>query len=123
MKKTVKRVMALVLAAVLVFALAGCTPEKKAERAVNAFLSEIKKVNIEKALGYVENAEETKGDLLNETTELFMEELFSRLDYEITTTEIKDENTVNVTVKITNVDMVPVMKEFAAEAMRYVLIS
>ena len=121
MKKTVKRLVAMVLAAVLVFALAGCTPEKKAERAVNSFLSEIKMVNIEKALSYVDKAEETKGDWLNENTELFIEELFSRLDYEITTSEAADENTVNVNVKLTNVNMIPVMKEFAAEAMKYAL--
>lgn len=121
MKKTVKRLVAMVLAAVLVFALAGCTPEKKAERAVNSFLSEIKKVNIEKALNYVDKAEETKGDWLNENTELFIEELFSRLDYEIITSEIVDENTINVTVKLTNVDMKPVIKEFVAEAMKYAL--
>ena len=121
MKKTVKRLVAMVLAAVLVFALAGCTPEKKAERAVNSFLSEIKKVNIENALSYVDKAEETKGDWLNENTELFIEELFSRLDYEIITSEIVDENTINVTVKLTNVDMKPVIKEFVAEAMKYAL--
>ena len=119
MKKTVKRLAALVFAAVLVFALAGCTPEKKAEKAVSTFLNGLKVLNIEESLACVEATEDVENSFFGENMKMYAEPLLGRMEYVITGSEKVDKNTVNVNLSITNVDMSPVLNEFLASALEY----
>ena len=119
MKNTVKRIMALAMAVIMVLAFTGCTPEKKAEKVISTFLNELKALNIEEALTFVESPEEADGSLFDEDMKMYAEPLFGKMNYVITGSEKVDKDNVNVNLSITNVDMNPVLSEFFASAMEY----
>lgn len=118
MKNTMKRLMAVLLAGIMLFAFAGCSPTKKAEKAVKSFLDATASLDIEKAKGYINGGDEDEL-VFNEDIMLFGNELFGKMSYEIKETEEVDENTVNVIVEITNIDMKPVLGEFLRKALEF----
>ena len=58
-------------------------------------------------------------DTLSLDDNVFMENLFGKLEYEIVSSEKIDKNTVVVKTKITAVDMKPVLGEFFGKALQY----
>ena len=62
----------------------------------------------------ISSEEETDQD-----TEMFMRNLFDKLEYEIIASEKIDSKTVNVMTSITAVDMKPVLSEFLLSALQY----
>ena len=108
-----KRLAALFLAILMLVSFCGCSsPTKQAEASVNGMFSAFKALDFEKAGNYI-NLDDMKISKLeaDETTnyEMFMKSLFDRLDYTIVSSEEVDSETVNVVVKITAVDMKPVL--------------
>ncbi len=118
MKNTMKRLMAVLLAGIMLFAFAGCSPTAQAEKAVTALLDEMKNADFEEAAEYISGGA-NEDSIFDEEAALFAENLVSRMEYEIIGSEEVDENTVNVSVSITNIDMKPVMSEFFVAALQY----
>ncbi|MBQ2940709.1 MAG: hypothetical protein IJD97_00590 [Clostridia bacterium] len=118
MKNTMKRLMAVLLAGIMLFAFIGCSPAKKAENAVASLLDGLKAMDFEKVAEYVTGGV-NEDSLFDSETELFVGSLLENMEYEITGSEVVDENTVNVSVSITNIDMKPVLGEFFVAALQY----
>jgi len=120
-KKFIK-VTALALVFMLAVSLAGCGEIKKAETAVNNMFTALKAFDLEEAEKYVDLTNITAGDTENALSgngKAATEQLFGKLEYEIIDSEKVDKNTVNVTTKITTVDMKSVFQEFIVKAMEY----
>ncbi|MDO5478161.1 MAG: hypothetical protein Q4G23_03255 [Clostridia bacterium] len=122
MKNTIKRLMAVLLTGIMLFAFIGCSTAKKAENAVASLLDALKAMDLAKAAEYASGGMK-KDSLFDTEAELFVEGLVSRMEYKITGSEVVDESTVNVNVSITNVDMKPVLSEFMASAWQYAIAS
>ncbi len=122
--KKIKLFISILATIVLTFSLTGCGEIQKAETAVNNMFVSFEMLNFEEAQKYIAVEEinldvlEQKGDL-SPNYEMYMKALFDRLDYEIVLSEKIDSNTVNVTTKITAVDMKPVLGEFMTTAIQY----
>ena len=123
MKKICKRLVALVLATLMLVSLCSCgSATKKAEATVSGMFDAFKALDFEKAQNYIDVDKMKLSDVEeNETTdyERFMKTLFDRLDYEIVSSEEIDAETVNVVVKITAVDMKVVLADYMTTALQY----
>ena len=119
MKNTVKRIMALAMAAIMLLAFTGCSPEKKAEKAVTSFLTALKNVEIEEAGKYINTDASTESDFASGENKIFAEKIFGKMEYEILSSEAVNDAEVKVSLKITNVDMKPVLGEFMMQALQY----
>ncbi len=116
MKKTVKSLLLMALALVMLLAMPGCSETRQAEKALDSFLGSIKALDFEEFENYAESK-----NLFNENSALFAEQLFGRMEYEIIDSTKIDSDKFNVKVAITNVDMKPVLKAFFAEALIYAI--
>lgn len=120
--KKIKSLIAIILTFVMILSLTGCGETKKAETAVNNMFAAFKSLDFEEAQKYV-NIDDIKTadseDDLTGNAEMFMKNLFDRLDYKIISSEKIDSSTVNVTTEITAIDMKPVLGEFFVAAMQY----
>ena len=119
MKKILKVSTSLMLAVVLMLSLAGCGEVKKAETAVNNMFKAFKELNFDEAQKYVDMEDFSSGSGMTDNAEMFMENLFDKLEYEIVSSEKVDSENVNVKTKITAIDMKPVMKDFFTAALEY----
>ncbi|MBE7046816.1 MAG: DUF4878 domain-containing protein [Ruminococcaceae bacterium] len=122
--KKLRSVIAVILTFVFMISLTGCGEIKKAESAVNNMFSAFKSLDFDKAQKYVDINDIKSSDSedgLTGNAEMFMKNLFNRLDHKIISSEKIDSDTVNVTTEITAVDMKPVLGEFFASAMQYAL--
>lgn len=116
MKKAVKSIICIMLAAFFVCSLTGCGETEAAEKAVNEMFAAFKSGNIEDAKKYV-NLEDIKTSNAenyntNDNINMIFKGIFSRLDYKVISSEKLDKNTVKVTAEISAVDMKPVMVDF-----------
>lgn len=120
MKKNIKRIIAVILLAAIATVTAGCGEIAKAEAAIDGMFGALIALDFEKANEFVDVDKlgaETEGDSTD--TKMFMRHLFDRLQYEIVASKKVDGENVDVTVKITAVDMKPVLAEYLAEALKY----
>lgn len=123
MKKISKRLLALSLAVLMLVSLCSCSSAtKQAETTVSSMFDAFKSLDFEKAQNYID-IEDMKHSQVeeSETTnyEMFMGALFDRLDYTIISSEEVDSENVNVVVKITAVDIKPVLGEYIVAALQY----
>lgn len=120
--KKIKSLIAIILTLIMMLSLTGCGEIKKAESTVSNMFAAFKALDFEEAQKYVNiddiKPAESKDDLPG-NAEMFMKNLFDRLDYKIISSEKIDSNTVNVTTEITAIDMKPVLGEFFVAAMQY----
>lgn len=124
MKKIIRNIASLLLILTMVLSLTGCGEIKKAETTVNNTFTALKSLDFEKASAYINvdeimKSEDEENDTLSLDDNMFMENLFGKLDYEIISSEKIDKNTVIVKTKITAVDMKPVLGEFFGKALQY----
>ncbi len=120
MKKMAKRIVAVVLLSVMAISLMSCGEIAKAEAAIDGMFESLTALDFEKANEFVDVDKlgaESEDD--SKDTKMFMRHLFDRLQYEIVSSEKVDGENVDVTVKITAVDMKPVLAEYLAEALKY----
>ncbi len=112
--KKVKSLLALILALILVFALAGCdSQKKKAENAVEGLMKAFQEGDIETISEYLgEEAPE-----FTEQEEDLVKAWFGNLEYKIISSEKEDDDTVIVTTEITAVDMEAVLQEYMQKVM------
>lgn len=135
MKTTIKKIMAVLLSAILVLSMVGCgekkdsaakpgvqvTAEEAAKLAVQALLDALKAADMEAAKKFLTTegaVSELEGVL---THEPFMKLLFGSLDYKILSAEKADENTVTVTAQITARDMKPVIQAALEKLINFAL--
>ena len=135
MKPTIKKIMAVLLSAILVLSMVGCgekkdsaakpgvqvTAEEAAKLAVQALLDALKAADMEAAKKFLTTegaVSELEGVL---TYEPFMKLLFDSLDYKILSAEKADENTVTVTAQITARDMKPVIQAALEKLINFAL--
>lgn len=123
MKRNIKRMASLLLAVAMVLSLTGCGEIKKAETTINDTFTALKNLDFEKASNYINVDGIMKSDdsdgALNLDSDLFMKNLFGKLEHEIISSEKIDNNTVVVKTKITAVDMKPVLGEYIGKALQY----
>lgn len=113
MKKKLTSVIAVILIMTIIM-LSGCSPVKKAEGTVKNLLSAINNNNIEKAGKYIDMQTFLDGDQGNELNADFNKTLFSKLGYDIISSEETDEENITVTVKLTCADTVTAFSNAAA---------
>lgn len=116
--KKAKSLLALVLALMLVFALAGCgSPETKAEEAVGSILTAFRDADFEKI------AEYTGGDVSELTDEQkdLIGGMLEKMEYKIVSSEAIDDGNVNVTVEITSVDVEELLTAVLSKAMEFAM--
>ncbi|MBO5452391.1 MAG: hypothetical protein J6A69_00280 [Clostridia bacterium] len=123
MKKSMRIIVSVLLLLTTVFSLAGCGEIKKAERTVNDTFTALKALDFETASEFINIQDVMKTDDSDEPVDLennvFLENIFDKLEYEIISSEKIDKNTVIVRTKITAVDMAPVLQDFLTEALQY----
>lgn len=118
-----KRLAALLLAVLMLVSFCGCSnPTKEAETTVSGMFDAFKKLDFEKAQNYIDIDDMKINEVEDDETtnyDLFMKTLFNRLDYTIISSEEVDAENVNVVVKITAIDMKPVLGEYVVAALQY----
>ena len=122
--KALKRTVSVLLLAVLLFSMTGCSDTAVAERKVRAMMTVIRHLDMETAQKYFDLNDLTGGNFTEEQLEEFgpvLEDLCKEIDYEILSSEQIDETTVEVKTSITAVDMEPVFKDFMADFLPYAL--
>ena len=124
MKKYSKIISLIIVMATMVTMLTGCGEMKKAETTINNTFTALKALDFETASDYINvdeimKSEDEENDTLSLDDNVFMENLFGKLEYEIISSEKIDKNNVIVKTKITAVDMKPVLGEFFAKALQY----
>lgn len=128
MKKYSKIISLIIVMATMVTMLTGCGEIKKAETTINNTFTALKSLDFETASDYINvdeimKSEDEENDTLSLDENVFMENLFGKLEYEIVSSEKIDKNTVVVKTKITAVDMKPVLGEFFGKALQYAFAS
>ena len=119
MKNAMKKTLAAVMALVLALSLVACGEIAKAEGAVNGLLTALKTGDMEQVMTYTGSDELiSEEELLGGGVEVAMA-LFGKMEYSIVSSEQVDDDTVNVTVEVTNVDMKVAMGQFMMKALEY----
>ena len=115
MKKTVTKILAILLAAAMLFALSACSkPEEKAEEAVNNLFTSLQKSDLQSADQYL--SEPFKGDAESQNMAVeFLQPILEKMSYKVTGVGKFDSGKVDVTVEITAPDMGVVVKDFLVE--------
>ena len=114
-----KKIIALMLALVMVLSFAGCGEVGKAESTVKNFFDACKEGNLEEAKGYIlldDGGETTDDDKeLYDMAALMLE----KLNYSIVSSEKIDAENVVVTVSVTAPDMKVAVGEFFQDALAF----
>lgn len=119
MNRFVKKLTAAVLALVLALSVAACgvTPTQQAESVVKGMLDAFKAMDFETASKYLSTEDTFDSEEIGDF-EMFLK-MLEKLQYEIVGSEQVSGEQVRVTVKITAVDMQPVIGKFMAKALEY----
>ena len=103
-----KKFMAIVLSAILITGLGGCSKIEKAESALNSTMEALQEGDFVTAARYIENTDVlTRNSTFNtyKDNSDFTKAIFSKLSYKINSAEEIDSSTVKMNVDITNVNM------------------
>ncbi len=120
MKRNLRNWMVLLLVGIMVLSMTGCSQTKKAEKAVENMLDALQNYDLERAQEYmdVEAMEESVGSD-DESSEEFMRIIFEDMEYEILSSEQIDDETVEVSVEVTTIDMTKFMQSYFAKALEF----
>ncbi len=121
MKKTISKVLCIMLALVLAFSLTGCGEEQKAEALVKDMFSVLKSSNYEEFGNYLDLGDLDDALGLGDKETEFLNAIFSKLDYKILSTEKESSTKVIVNAEITTADMKPVATKLMAKIMEYAM--
>ena len=118
MKKALKSLLVAMLAVTVMLAFTACGEEEAAEQAVNSTMEALQEATLDEDSDAAKTLKKEIGSLnmpgLDE--DAFVKALFGNMKYEITDTEKKDSDTVEVTMKVTNVDMKNAANKWVAQA-------
>lgn len=124
MKKYSKIISLIIFIVTMATLLTGCGEIKKAETTINNTFTALKKLDFETASNYINvdeimESDDESDDSLSLDDNLFMENLFDKLEHKIVSSEKIDKNTVIVKTEITAIDMKPVLAEYFGKALQY----
>lgn len=130
MKKHLKIIGLIVVITTMATMLTGCGETRKAETVINNAFTALKAldletasahINIDKIFNDISESDDKKTDELSLDGNVFAQNLFGKMEYEIISSEKVDKNTVIVKTKITSVNMKPVLAEYIAAAFQFSL--
>ncbi|GEM_PF-6800888 len=116
-----KKTMAALMAAILIFTLSGCEKPMTPGQTVSKMLDAVKALDRETAAFYIDYdrlMDYSEGDNLSDTDET-TRLLVANLSYKILSEE-QNENTATVKAEITNLDLKPVFSEYVKEAVQLI---
>ena len=119
--KKVKGLLALVLALMLVFSLAGCGEVKKAEAAVVGMFDCVKAGDLDGFAEYCGKKDFTAN--LEGAAGEMVASVFKKTEYEIVSSELQEDGSVIVKTKITSIDMKPVVTDWVTDYMQFALVT
>lgn len=124
MKKYSKIISLIIFIVTMATLLTGCGEIKKAETTINNTFTALKELDFETASNYISvdeimESDDESDDSLSLDDNLFMENLFDKLEHKIVSSEKIDKNTVIVKTEITAIDMKPVLAEYFGKALQY----
>lgn len=104
--------------------LSGCVKIPQAESAVKHALWSLKSGTLEDASEFMDvdkiiNASNAEISTLPINENVLLEKTFRTFKYKIISSKIIDEKTVNVKIKLTTIDMQPILTEFSALVLQY----
>lgn len=115
-----KKILITLISAMLLFTLTGCTSTSGAEKAVKETFEAFKTSDMKKASKYLDIAGMEIGDEESGlSTELIFNNLFSKLEYEIISSEEIDKDEVIVKVNVTAIELETFMQQFIGSVMEY----
>lgn len=115
-----KKILAALISLVLVFSLTGCGELKNAEKTVTGAFDSFKALDFEASKKFIDLNSMAIGDEASGmSTELILNNLFGKLEYEIISSEKVDSNTVLVKTKITALELEPLMQKFIGSVMEF----
>ncbi|MGB5823854.1 MAG: hypothetical protein WBH44_07240 [Proteocatella sp.] len=115
-----KKILVTLISVILLFALTGCGEIGNAEKAVKGTFETFKASDMEKVSKYLDMDSMEIGDEESGlSTALIFNNLFSKLEYEIVSSEKIDSDAVIVKTKITALELEPMMQKFIASVMEF----
>lgn len=112
-----KKLTAIITAAILCVSLTACGEIKKAEKSVNDIFSAIKSADFEKIAEYAEIENYNEEDM--KQAEPIFKAISENFDYKILSSEQNDDDAVTVKAEITVSDLSSFFKEYVGKAMEY----
>lgn len=112
-----KKLVAILLSLIMVLSFAGCGETGKAEEAVTNLFEAFKAGDFEKAEEFLYK----EGDTAEDESDDMFNHVFTKIDYEILSSEKIDGETVNVTASVTAPDMKVAVGEFFNNALQFAL--
>lgn len=117
--KTMKRITAIFLAAVLCMSLTACGEINKAEKSVNDIFNAIKTANIDKLADYADIESYDTDDI--KQAEPIFKAIAENFDYKIISSEQQEDNSVKVKTEITVSDLSSFFKDYISKSMQYAM--
>lgn len=120
-----KRITALLLAVLLLLGVAGCGSVEAAtpEASVNGFFQAMQKGNLDKAEEYL-TEDDAISDAVEDTpylpeAETILKAVCGKIEFKILSTKTQDDGSVKVTISLTTVEMLPLLKDYAEDVLHY----
>jgi hypothetical protein len=107
MKISFKKVLSVLLLTTLIFSLIGCSKMPKPDVSVSGFFDALKKQDVTTAAKFIKSDTKSGLNYDNVEQEKVVKEVFSKLDYQIESSDVKGDN-ATVKAKITSVDLVKI---------------
>lgn len=118
MKRAIKIIAAVLAALVITMGFSACGSANSPEAAVKGMFEAVKKQDLEKAEKYI-NLTDIRAFITEKAqvsdVDAVLKAVGEKIEYEIISTEIVDENTAKVKTKVTSVDMTAVMKKYFSQ--------
>lgn len=118
MKRAIKIIAAVLAALVITMGFSACGSANSPEAAVKGMFEAVKKQDLEKAEKYI-NLTDIRAFITEKAqvsdADAVLKAVGEKIEYEIISTEIVDENTAKVKTKVTSVDMTAVMKKYFSQ--------
>lgn len=115
-----KKILVTLISVILLFALTGCGEIGNAEKAVNGMFDSFKASDLEATKKFINiDGMEIGDEESGLSTKLIVDNLFSKLEYEIVSSEKIDADAVIVKTKITALELEPMMQKFIASVMEF----
>lgn len=120
-----KRITALFLAIILLLGVTGCGSVKAAspEASINGFFQAMQDGDLEKAEEYLTD-DDAISDAVEDTSYLpeaktIVSAVCGKIEFEILSTQTQDDGSVKVTLSLTTVEMLPLLKDYAQDVLHY----
>lgn len=115
-----KRLFLLSLCISVLLMVSGCNTVYEAEDAFNGFMVAVGICDFDSALNYIDKDKYEENFSLYIDNQMYLSKFFDDMSYEIISSQKLDSNTVQITAKITAIDMKPVLHTLYEESVKLV---